>query len=151
MKVPTVNSVKLEGFKELDVALGELPKATARNVLRRVLRKAAEPVLAAMEAKAPRGETGRTAESLAISNSLNAANRRDQKREGKAFAEVYVGSRRGSAAQFAEYGTVKQPPQPYLRPGWEATQDEALKTISEELGSEIDKAAKRLARKRAKG
>jgi hypothetical protein len=37
-------ATKLEGFKELDRALGKLPKATAKNVLRRTLIKAAKPI-----------------------------------------------------------------------------------------------------------
>ncbi|MFA5897936.1 MAG: HK97-gp10 family putative phage morphogenesis protein [Hyphomicrobium sp.] len=36
---------KIEGLKELDAALGELSKATARNVTRRVLIKAAQPMV----------------------------------------------------------------------------------------------------------
>ena len=71
-------------------------------------------------------------------------------REGKHFAEVYVGSRRGSAATFQEFGTVEQPARPYLRPAWEATKLEALKIVEEEMGAEIERAAKRLARKAAK-
>lgn len=147
-------AVRLEGFRELDAALAELPKATQRNVLRRVLRNAAKPTLAAMEARAPR-DTGWTAGSLAISNTLNPANRREQKREGKAFAEVYVGSTRGSAAAFqefgTEYGTSIRPPRPYLRPAWEDTNGEALSIIQSQLGAEIEKARARRARKAARG
>lgn len=143
-------AVRLEGFRELDAALAELPKATQRNVLRRVLRKAAGPTLQAMEARAPR-ETGWTAGSLAISNTLNPANRREQRNEGKAFAEVYVGSVRGSAAMFQEFGTLTQPPKPYLRPAWESTKGNALGIVQSELGAEIEKAAARRARKLLRG
>lgn len=142
-------TVRIEGLRELDHALGELPKATARNVLRRVLKKAAEPTLSAMEAHAPR-DTGWTAGSIAISSTLNRSNRGDVKREGKAFAEVYVGSDRGSAAVFQEWGTVNQPAHPYMRPAWEGTKERALEIIGKELGSEIEKAAARLARKLAR-
>ena len=144
-------AIKMEGWKELDRALGELPKATARNVLRRVLKNAAEPIKEAMEAKAPR-RTGFTAASIEISNTLNPAQRRDARRgNDKAFAEVYIGSRRGSAAVFEEFGTIHQPAHPYMRPAFEANSDQALNTISTELGTEIEKAAARLAKKAAKG
>lgn len=159
-------TVKLEGFRELDRALGELPKATARNVLRRVLTKAAEPTLQAMKAKAPVADgpyyrwnkskgkhlvqPGRTANSPGISIKLNPANRRDERDKAKSFGEVHVGSTRGSAAHFQEYGTANHPPRPYLRPAWEATKQGALKILERELGNEIEKAATRLARKRAK-
>lgn len=42
-------------------------------------------------------------------------------------------------------------PQPFLRPAWDSTQAEALTRISDELRSEIMKAAKRQAKRRAKG
>ena len=38
-------TVSVSGLKELDQALGELPKATARNVLKRTLNKAAVPMV----------------------------------------------------------------------------------------------------------
>lgn len=141
---------KLEGGKELARALEEFPsKATARNVLKRELTAAAKPVKAAMEAAAPR-DTGFTAESIGLSSSLNPSQRRAVKREGKNFAEVYVGSRRGSAAIFEEFGTVNQPARPYMRPAWEATKEQALDTFGKNLGAGIEKAAARAARKAAK-
>lgn len=143
------STFKIQGVREFENALDGLVKATARNVLRRSLRKAGEPMLRTMEAKAPR-DTGWTAGSIAISNTLNPANRRDQKKEGKSFAEVYVGSTRGSAALLQEYGTFKQPARPYGRPAWEQTKGLAVDIFVRELKQELDKAAARAARKAAK-
>lgn len=141
---------KVEWLVGSDKALGEVgTKATARNVLVRTLKKAAQPMLESMEANAPR-DTGWTAGSLAISTTLNPSNRRDVKREGKAFAEVYVGSNRGSAALFEEFGTIKQPAHPYLRPAFDANKQTAEEIIGRELWVEIKKAADRAARKAAK-
>lgn len=102
-----------------------------------------------MEAKAPR-DTGYTANSIDVSATLNPAQRREAKREGKNFAEVYVGSRRGSAAIFQEFGTTEQPANPYMRPAWESTKDAVLDGIAEDLGTEIEKSRSRLARKAAR-
>jgi HK97 gp10 family phage protein len=142
--------LSIEGLPELIKTLEALPKATARNTLKRVLTKAAQPTLHAMKANAPR-DTGWTAGSIAVSGTLNPANRRDAKREGKSFAEVYVGSTRGSAAVLQEYGTVNQPPHPYMRPAWESTKGQALAIIETELGAAITKSAARYAKKMAKG
>lgn len=142
-------TVQMEGLKELEQALAELPKATARNTLRRVLTQSGGRVKDAMEARAPR-ETGYTAESIEVSSTLNPTNRRDAKREGKDFAEVYVGSRRGSAAHLQEFGTINQPAHPYLRPAWEATRHLTLFLVGKDLGEEIEKARARLARKAAR-
>lgn len=141
-------SVKIEGLRELDRALGELPKATARNVLRRVLRKAAEPVERAMESRAPQ-RTGDLERSIITGTRLTSRQARDARKEGKHFAEVHVGTS-DPAGMFQEFGTFKEPAQPWATPAWEATKDDALKAIGTELGTEIEKAAARLARKRAK-
>lgn len=141
---------KLEGFKELDKALGQLPKATAKNALKRTLKKAAEPVLDAIVSHAPR-DTGYLSHSFGISFTLNASQRRLARNETKSFAEIYIGTRRGSFAAFHEFGTVEMQPSPFMRPAWEATQDRALNIIKVELAGEIEKAAKRYAKKLAKG
>lgn len=158
-------TVKLSGFKELDKALAELPKATAKNVLKRTLTKAGQPVLSAMISGAPVGgepyyigkgdrrrlvSPGYKKDSLALSHRLNPANKRDQRRGGNFTAEIYIGSRRGSTAHWFEYGTFTIAARPYLAPAWVATKDRALGIIKSELGAEIQKAANRLAKKRAK-
>jgi hypothetical protein len=43
----------VEGLKELQHALQELPKATGKNVLQRTLMKAAKPIEAAAQARVP--------------------------------------------------------------------------------------------------
>lgn len=50
--MPTT-TMKIEGFKELEAALKELPKATSRNCIRRALITAAKPIVDAAIAKAP--------------------------------------------------------------------------------------------------
>lgn len=142
-------SFRIDGLKELDRALGELPKATGRNVLRRVLKHVAQPVKEAMEAGAPR-LTGFTSKSIAVGPKLNPAQRRDQKAETKSSSEIHIGSKRGSAAVFEEFGTIKQPASPYMRPAWNATQAKVISDIGGQLAMEISKAATRVARKKAR-
>ncbi|WP_274875079.1 hypothetical protein [Sinorhizobium meliloti] len=45
--------VSIEGLKQLDQALAELPKATGKAVLRRTLIKAGEPLADDMRARRP--------------------------------------------------------------------------------------------------
>ena len=45
--------MKIAGARELDAALAEFKKATARNILQRTLMKAADPVLETAQALAP--------------------------------------------------------------------------------------------------
>jgi HK97 gp10 family phage protein len=141
---------RLSGFKELDVALGELPKATGRNVLRRVLVKAGQPLAEDMARRAPRDE-GDTAESVTVSTQRPNVSSKAKRRNPKSSSvEVYVGPGKLAQAEQQEHGNVNHPPQPFVRPAWDAGKDAALDTIGRELGGEIERAAKRQAKKRAK-
>jgi HK97 gp10 family phage protein len=80
------------------------------------------------------------------SSKLTGRQKRDAKREGKHFAEIHVGTSDPSG-QFQEFGTFKDPPQPFATPAWEETKHRALDTIGKMLGSEIEKSAARLRKK----
>lgn len=161
--------VSTSGFKALEAALAELPKATARNVLKRTMIKAAEPIRSRAEELAPR-DTGNLKKSIIASTRLknkvgNAAYSaaiwaglgkgaalqamRAARRANKAsFAELYIGPVVPDAfyAHFLEFGTQKAPAQPFLRPAWDARKDDALSIMRSELGNEIIAAARRIGR-----
>lgn len=142
------NTVKVEGLRDLDRALQELPKATQRATLRRVLKKAAKPVEESMQAKAPK-LTRDLEQSIVTGTKLTRRQARYARREGKSFSEIYVGTSNPAGVP-QEFGTFKESAQPFGRPAWAETQDQALKIIGDELGGEIDKSRARLARKAAK-
>lgn len=166
-------SVSVSGFRELDAALGNLPKATARNVLVRTLRKAGEPIAEEARRHVP-VRTGTLRDSISVSarvkNKVGSAEyaaamkaglgkqaagaalraaRKAAKGTGS-FAEAYVGPARGKGviryAHIVEFGSNDTAPQPYMRPAWDARQREALDIIKAELGNEIIKAARRVGR-----
>jgi HK97 gp10 family phage protein len=142
---------KLEGFAALDKALGQLPKATAKNVLKRTLLKAAAPIDEAASADAPVGPTGKLQISVITGTRLTRSQQRFATlKTSNYYAEVHVGTSL-SRGIFMEFGTFKDAPQPFMRPAWEAHKDQALNIIKVELGGEIEKAAKRYAKKLAKG
>lgn len=144
-----VTVVKVEGFKELAHALEQLPQATARNTLKRVLKKAAEPTRSAAQEKAP-VLSGRLRTSIVVGTQLTRRQKADAKRQTTYFAEVHVGTASGHGIP-QEFGTVDHAAQPFMRPAWDANQNGALKIIGDDLGNEIEKAAARRARKLAKG
>lgn len=86
---------------------------------------------------------------MIVGTKLTRRQARDARKEGKSFAEVYVGTA-DPAGQQQEFGNVNHPAQPSGRPAWAATQDEFLEGLGADLGAEIDKAAARLARKAAR-
>jgi HK97 gp10 family phage protein len=146
-------AIKLEGFKELDRALGQLPKATAKNVLKRVLMKAADPVDEAASNAAPQ-DTGKLERSVIAGTRLTKSQRGAGARltaegfrsDAKNYVEVHIGTSL-SRAMFTEFGTFKDPPQAWFRGAWEQTKGQALDIIKSELGTEIERAAKRYAKK----
>ncbi|MDP2358016.1 MAG: HK97 gp10 family phage protein [Beijerinckiaceae bacterium] len=169
----------ISGFKELDAALGELPKATARNALRRVLVMAGQPIAESARQMAPddpKTFAGDLRRSITVSASLKnkvgsseyAAVMRGGGTKGEAraalidarraasggsFAVVYVGpsgKRWGSMGHLPEFGTSKMAAQPYLRPAFDARSSEALNIIRTQLKDQIEKAAARYAKRQAR-
>ena len=169
-------TVSVSGLSELDKALGELPKATARNVLKRTLEKAAAPIVEQAKSLAPvapinggtlrdsittstrvKNKVGASEYSAAMRAGLGRdaaraallAARKANKGQGS-FAELYVGPRRGNGviryAHIVEFGSIYDAPRPYMRPAWDAEKGKALDIIKAELGNEIIKAAKRIGR-----
>jgi HK97 gp10 family phage protein len=166
-------SVKVSGLAELDKALGELPKATARNVLVRTLNKAAQPMADEAKRLAP-VKTGKLRDSIMVSTRVknktgNAeyaaamrgglgkdaaraallAARKANKGQGS-FAQTFIGPARGGGviryAHIVEFGSVDTAPQPYMRPAWDGTKNQVLDIIKGELANQIIAAARRLAR-----
>ena len=119
--------VSVSGLRELDRALGMLPKSTARNVLKRTLDKAAQPIVAEAKRQAP-VKTG------TLRDSITASTRIKNKTGSAEFASAMKAGLGKAAARSA------------LLAAWDSTKDQALSIIKAELGSEIIKAARRVGR-----
>ena len=140
-------SFKVEGLRELERALAELPKATAKNTLKRTLKLAAQPIADHAQRLAPR-DTGGLADGIMVTTKKP---KRHKPKSGRAFAEIYIGPKARSVnAVPQEFGTVNHPAQPFMRPAWDSEQMNALDIIKNELGDQITKAAARLAKKAAR-
>ena len=148
--------VRVDGLRELEKALADLPKATGKNVLRRVLRKRATPIADDMKAKAPDDPaTG----GMDLRNSIGVGTRLS-KRQGKmhrkmfksdkASVEMFVGAGPVPHAHLQEFGTAHHGPQPFARPAWDAGKGPLLDGLKDDLWQEIQKSAQRLARKAAR-
>jgi len=169
-------SVKLEGAREMELALHELGMA-ARRTLRAALKKAAEPVRDALRDAAPRSDQGsfmgpvkHAADTMMIAAerarggaasvdlgagfSLLAGELSGLSlgfgKSSKGDAAVAVGpSKEGFYLFFHEFGTKHMPARPWARPAWERTKFKALDVFQREIWKEIEKTAKRLARQAA--
>lgn len=154
----------VEGLSELEDALEDLPAATARNVLRRTLIAAGQPI-ASHAARLVRRLTGTLEKSHTVGTKLSRRQRAVHKlwaasvpteKVGGFFSKpdeatyVFVGPGPLPQAITEEFGKFDQAPHPSMRPAWDAEQNAALEAVKRGLRSEIDKATERLARKAAR-
>ncbi len=149
----TIVSVKVEGLRELEVALKELPKATAKATLKRILLKYGAPVAETMRGLAPDDpHTNRNdlKHSIAVSTRLSkrqAKLHRKENKDDRDFAEVFIGAGALPQAHLQEWGTINHGPQPFARPAWDQHKDGMLEGFKDDLWKEIAKTAARVAKK----
>lgn len=141
--------VKVEGLRELEQALRDLPQATGKAVLRRVLKQIAQPIADHAKRLAPR-DTGALQASITVSSKLSRRQRsvhRKMFKDDRASVEMFVGAGALPQATLREFGGDDHPAQPFMRPAWDANKSRALDTVKASLWDEIQKAAARLAKK----
>lgn len=140
--------MKITGLRELEKALAALPAATGKNVLRRVSKEALKPVETAARAMAP-VDDGDLRDSIVTTTRLSKRRASEARKEGKSTVETYTGTNSRNGVP-REFGTVRSAATPFLRPAYDANKDRMLRYVGTELGGEIEKAAARLGKKRAK-
>lgn len=142
-------SVKVEGLKELEKALQDLPRANAKAVLRRTLKEAGQPVAKTARSLAPH-EEGYLRESIDVSTKLSRRQAGLHKKQSP--VEMFIGPGPDPAAHLQEFGNGPgHQAQAFMRPAWDQHKNEVLDTIANRTWLEIEKTAKRLAKKAAKG
>jgi HK97 gp10 family phage protein len=145
-------TVKFEGFKDIEKILDALPKALGPKVVRESLRKGVKPYIMQARSNAPK-DKGDLGKSIGVINSKN-----------KDRSGIIVGPRRGKGktsdgwhAHLVEYGVspriVKKPTKkhyqkgtvlgampdkPFLRPAWDATNGLVRAGIARSLREVLD-------------
>lgn len=153
-------TVHVSGFKELGAALDEMKKTTAKGVMKRVLKKAAQPVAVAAAAlvhvgtvSKPGHKAGRLRDSATVSDRLSRRQKRlHKKEETTSFSEMFVGFGPLVEAVTEEFGTIRGvKAHPAMRPAWDANKNAVMNSIKSDLAKEIEitraRAAKRAAAK----
>lgn len=135
---------KIEGLAELDEALSELPKATARNVLLRTLKEQGAPIRETGERLAPRDKGGLKA-SYTVGQKLSRRQKSMNKKESA--VEVYIGPGPAAKGVQTEFGNAHQAAQPHLRPAFDSNVSKVLEGIKTTLAEQIEKARQRIAKK----
>lgn len=167
---------ELSGFKELLDALERLPTVSMqRGAIRNALKDCAKPIVAAAQENAPydsRNTSGKhLRDTIKVSTSLKATQRKG--RYDRSSVTVYLGST-SPLAHLVEFGTTmrvldkprvvtfggktvtitntgQMPPIPFLRQAWDGGKDKALKSFADAMWARIQRAARLLAKKAARG
>jgi HK97 gp10 family phage protein len=164
-------------LQELEAALKELPKATGKNCIRRAIVQAAQPIvdtatqlcrvrrikpsIAVSRIKFFTGGAGKAAFAAAMAGgatredagaAAHAANAAAVSESGGAITtsgQAAIGPTRAAFYGF-EFGTIHQPPHPFMRPAWEANKMGVAQMVATVLKEEIEKARVRIANKQAR-
>lgn len=151
-------SMRMTGARELDRVLSSLKATTARGITRRAMAQALEPVAETARGLVPR-DSGKLADSIGVGSKL-VKNQARAARTSRDVQSMYVGPR-SSMAHLVEFGTGPRfqkngkfvgvmPPQPFMRPAWDAKREEVLARLTDDIREEIDKTLARMARRAAK-
>lgn len=140
--------VEVQGLSDLVSAFEELPKATGKNVIKRILMRRAEPIADDARALVP-VDWGDLRESITVSTKLNPSQRRLAK-DTKSYTEVYVGPGPQRKIMVVEFGTKRMAARSFMRPAWDKNKGLLLANLAKDLWDEIKKAADKVAKKRLK-
>lgn len=151
---------KVEGFKELERALEELPKATARNAMTRAATESMEPMREAMARNAPYDPLDLDEDGQHLNESMRTQTAKAKQARaigiGRQAGVVVltgpapVGKRARANAGWQEFGTAKMPAHPYARPAADSENQTVFGNVKEALAKQVDKAADRIRRKAAR-
>ena len=151
-------TVRVEGLRDLDLALSELTKDTTRKaVARRALRDAGEPIRARAEQLAPDDPNTKAPfdlkQSIAMSGRQKSGRATQYRKESPTEVTIHIGPTKDGYPQaiMQEFGTVHHAAHPYLRPAWDGEGGrKALNRIIKAMSVHIAKSVARQRRRFAK-
>lgn len=130
-------TVRVEGLRELERALNQLPKAAVKAILRRVLKKRSKPIGDTAKQRAPKDE-GDLEKSIGVSTKLSPRQRRAHRKSGgKDTVDMFVGAGPLPQAHMSEFGSAHNAPKPFMRPAWDQHKAAVLDGIGKDIGNEI--------------
>jgi hypothetical protein len=170
-----VKRTRIDGLKDVEKALRQLPRATGKNVLRRVAVKNMQPVAQAMR----ENDTDGTDDDILVTTKRPKGGGREPR---KSTVEVFAGPVHSRKGHLTEFGTAPHtiraratnkggkmvfyvdgrivaspivhhpgtPPRPFVRPAWDEEAPGLPMSVGADLFAEIEKATARQARKQAR-
>jgi len=146
------SGTKVEGLADISKALHDLPNALGKGTLVRFGKKRLEPMRDTAKAKAPK-DKGDLSDSIIVGTKQGrSGNTKKTRGIDRAAVEIFMGPSEDGYPQAVpeEFGSVNNKPNGYMRGAWDEHNGDLLTNIQADLGSAIDKTAKRLARRQAR-
>lgn len=154
--------LKVEGFKDIEKALAQIPAGTAKGVARRAMKKELKPIAEFANALWP----GADDDTFIITSRIRAGQRGDSlEKKGHSVTNMFVGAAGGPLgtphAHLLEFGTGPRyhksgkyvgsvSPSPMLQPAWDALKGGLIQGLGARLWDEIEKTMARRAKRAAK-
>jgi len=147
--------MRFEGGRDIERALAELPRGTAKGTSRRAMKKELKPIKDTAEMFWPGANDGFRVTSALIPTQRPAV------RESRSVTNMFVGSFEphahllefGTGPRYTKNGAFRGSvsPQPMLQPAWDAHKGKLLEGLGKRMWDEIAKTQARRAKKAAKG
>jgi hypothetical protein len=137
--------VELQGFEEFDRALRDLPAKMQKSVIRSGMRGIAKQLQEGMSDRVARSKVHD--EHLGDAIEIRGIKQKVPNAVGLAVGPI----RKRFYGWFLEKGTSRIAAQPWARPAFDAWQKTALEELRRLLWKRVQSAARRLAKRRAKG
>lgn len=132
-------TVEIKGLKELEYELSRLGEDITTKVLRQAGREAMAPVLEDMKQHAGYDATSES-EHMRDSIKIRTTSRmKDQKTLSIMTVRVGPSKAHAMKAKAQEFGTVKQIPNPFIRPALDYNRQFILNTLAAEIRASIEK------------
>lgn len=169
--------VEIHGLREMQDAMKDLKKATAKATIKRAMRTSIEPMREMAENLAPirddldekiyygskkkgnrrERRPGTTKALVLVSDKLTPRQSSQAKRESSYFTVIYMGTR-DRISRLIEWGTAWRdgdtyrivPARPFMRPAFVAEAEPTLRRFGREMWKEIEKTLARQAKRAAK-
>jgi hypothetical protein len=146
------SGVKVDGLKDIERVMNQLPKALGKGALTRVGKRRLEPMRDSAKARAPEDE-GKLKASIIVSTQQGRGGSSKKTRGiDRAAVEVFMGPSEDGYPQAVpqEMGSPHNAPQGYMRGAWDEHNGGLLTGIQSDLSDEVDRTAKRFAKRQAR-
>jgi HK97 gp10 family phage protein len=127
------------GAAALDKVLGQLPRRIEEQTVLKALREGAKPIVKDAKKRVP-VRSGKLKKAITVRKG-------SRRRTAKGGGQLVIGFKKPESrrAHLTEFGTSRQPAQPFMRPAIDAQGQAAIDAIGKRLGGDIEKAAEALA------